>query len=274
MVVCFAGVLAGTALVFDVFFLTAGAGLALAALYTVPLLAGLVACLIAAAEDLGLDRPVLSWTVAATIAFGLANIAVVATVGAMRRTGPSDWRHGGEAVLLSAATVSCFAVVVVVMGNLAHSLGVVVKTRFPEKRRAPDVVRWPAPRRTAPAPNKPATIELARSKPALSTQGRVKPVSGRSRSPRSLTASNFLCSGSWISPSRGRWSCQVMRPAMRIGEPPELCVVWLSRPHRRHLRPGRPQAPGATARAATSKGDRSGASVVGLLVRSHALSRR
>jgi uncharacterized membrane protein len=174
MVVCFAGVLAGTALVFDVFYLIAGAGLALAALYTVPLLAGLVACLIAAADDLGLNRPVLSWTVAATVAFGLANIAVVATVGAMRRTGPSDWRHGAEAILLSAATVLCFAVIAVVMGNLARSLGIEVKTRFPEKRRAPEVVRGPAPRPTAA--NKPARSKPARSKPALATSERVKPV--------------------------------------------------------------------------------------------------
>jgi uncharacterized membrane protein len=145
MVVCFAAALALTALVFDVFYLGAGARLALAALYTVPVLAGLIGCLIAAADDLGLERPVLSWTVAATVAVGLTNIALVAAIGASLRTGPSDWRHGAEAVLFGAVSGLCIAVTAVVMGNLAHSLGIETRTRIPERRRAPTTVPVAAP---------------------------------------------------------------------------------------------------------------------------------
>ena len=265
----------GRRFVFDVFYLTAGAGLALAALYTVPLLAGLVACLIAAADDLGLDRPVLSWTVAATMAFGLANIAVVATVGAMLRTGPSDWRHGAEAILLSAATVSCFAVIAVVMGNLAHSLGIEVKTRFPEKRRTPEVVRGPAPRPTAPAANgpapyKPAHSKPARSKPALATPERVKPVRQIEEPtkpyrfelpvPRLVDLTEprpvVLSAG-----GTGHADRRTPRNLRGLAIPSS----------RRHLRPGRPPGPGVTAPAATKVR----ASVGACRGRSsHALSRR
>lgn len=56
MVVCFAAALTGTALVFDVFYLVASPGLTLALVYTVPVLAGLIAGLVAAADDVGLAR--------------------------------------------------------------------------------------------------------------------------------------------------------------------------------------------------------------------------
>jgi uncharacterized membrane protein len=169
MVVCFAGVLAGAALVFDVFYLTAGTGVALAALYTVPLLAGLTACLIAAAEELGLERPVVSRTVAATVVVGLTNIAVVATAATMRRTGPSDWRYGLEAILFSAVSVLCFALTAVVMGTLAHSLGIELKTRFPERKPVP-----------APAPPPKAAIRIQQER--VEPRQKVEKAPGRDRS--------------------------------------------------------------------------------------------
>jgi hypothetical protein len=43
MVVCFAAALTGTAVVFDIFYLVASPGLTLALVYTVPVLAGLIA---------------------------------------------------------------------------------------------------------------------------------------------------------------------------------------------------------------------------------------
>lgn len=140
MVVCFAAALTGTALVFDVFYLVASPGLALAAVYTVPVLAGLIAGLVAAADDLGLERRVLGWTIAAAVAVGISNIAVVAMVAAMMRTGPSDWGAGGRAVLLAACSALCFSVSIVVIGNLIGSLvsrlGVDIKTRFPVRKKA------------------------------------------------------------------------------------------------------------------------------------------
>jgi hypothetical protein len=148
-----------------VFYLGAGARPALAALYTVPVLAGLVGCLIAAADDLGLERPVLSWTVAATVVVGLTNIALVAAIGASLSTGPSDWRYGAEAVMFAAASGLCIAVTAVVMGNLAQSLGIATKTRIPERRRAPATARVPAavsvvkPRPKAPARSEPKPAE-------------------------------------------------------------------------------------------------------------------
>ncbi|HEU4946331.1 MAG TPA: hypothetical protein VFT31_04195 [Kribbella sp.] len=158
MVVWFAGAVAVTASVFDVLYVYAGTGLALAALYTIPLLAGLIACLIAGAEDLGLEPPVLSWTVAAAVAVGLTNTALVATVAAMHRTGPSDWRQGGEAVLLSAVSVPCFAVTAWAMANLARKLGIDLKTRLPEKKRVLPPVSVLAARPKAPVRPRPAQV--------------------------------------------------------------------------------------------------------------------
>src|SRR5688500_13747207 len=92
VVICFAAALAGTALVFDVFYLVASPGRTLAMVYTVPVLAGLIAALVAAADDVELERRVLGWTIAAAVAIGITNVVVVAMIAAMRRTGPSDWK--------------------------------------------------------------------------------------------------------------------------------------------------------------------------------------
>jgi hypothetical protein len=137
MVICFAAALAGTALVFDVFYLVANPGLTLAMVYTVPVLAGLIAGLVAAADDVELERGVLVWTIAAAIAVGITNVVVVAMVAAMRRTGPSDWKSGGQSVLLAACTVVAVAVMVVVIGWLISALGIDLKTKFPKKKYVP-----------------------------------------------------------------------------------------------------------------------------------------
>lgn len=139
MVVAFAGALAGTALVFDVFYLIASPGLALALVYTVPVLAGLVAGLVAAADDVGLERRELVWTVLATVVLGLTNAVLVAMVSAMRRTDPSNWRAGWQAVLFAGCTVFSVALMIVVLGKLVRVLGVEVQTRWPV-RAVPVVV--------------------------------------------------------------------------------------------------------------------------------------
>jgi uncharacterized membrane protein len=237
MVVCFAAALAGTAIVFDVFSLGAGARPALAAIYTVPVLAGLLGCLIAAAEDLGLERPVLSWTVAATLAVGLTNVALVATIGASRRTGPSDWQYGAEAVLFGAVSGLCIAVTAVVMGNLAHSLGIETRTHIPDRRRAPATVRVPATVAGA--------TSVARSRPqALAGKPkRTEPPPQIEESPAAeffeLPAPRVvhLAEPRPVGPSAGRTGHADRRtPRTRRG----LAVP----PARRVLRPGRPPDPG------------------------------
>lgn len=157
MVVCFAGALAGAALLFDVFYLVAGTGLGLAALYTVPPLAGLIGCLIAAAEDLGLERPVVYSTIAASLSVGLTNVVLVATVAAMWRTGPSDWRTGGQAILLSLLTVVCFGVTAALTGYLARKLGIQLRMGVPPKKRVAKASPvLDAPVRVAAKPAQPA----------------------------------------------------------------------------------------------------------------------
>ncbi|MGC4943584.1 hypothetical protein [Kribbella sp. DT2] len=133
MVVGFAGALAGTALVFDVFYLVASPGLALALVYTVPVLAGLVAGLVAAADDVGLERRELVWTVLATVVLGLTNAVVVAMAAAMRRTDPSDWSAGWQAVLFAGCSVFAVALTIVVLGKLVRVLRIDVQTRWPAK---------------------------------------------------------------------------------------------------------------------------------------------
>lgn len=133
MVICFAAALAVTALVFDVFYLVASPGLALAAVYTVPVLAGLIAGLVAAADDVELERRVLVWTIAATVAVGITNVVLVAMLAAMRRTGPSNWGAGGQAILFAACTILAVAVTTVVVGNLIHTLGIDIKTKLKKK---------------------------------------------------------------------------------------------------------------------------------------------
>lgn len=134
MVICFAAALAGTALVFDVFYLVASPGLTLAMVYTVPVLAGLIAGLIAAADDVELERRVLIWTVLATVAVGITNTLVVAMIAAMSRTGTSNYKAGGQAVLFAACTVLAVAVMVVVISSLITTLGLELKTKRPQKK--------------------------------------------------------------------------------------------------------------------------------------------
>lgn len=163
MVVCFAGALAGTALVFDALYVLGGTGLALAALYTVPLLAGLIGCLIAAAEDLQLSGPVLRWTVVTTLAGGLTNICLVVMFGAMWRTGPDDWAAGGQAVLMSAVSLPVIALNLAVVRELAYSLGLVLRTKLP----APKAHRPPKGRSVKKAAAKPSREMTARERAAL-----------------------------------------------------------------------------------------------------------
>ncbi|MBB5841517.1 hypothetical protein [Kribbella italica] len=143
MVVGFAGALAGTALVFDVFYLVASPGLALALVYTVPVLAGLVAGLVAAADDVGLERRELVWTVVATVVLGLTNAVVVAMLAAMRRTDPSNWNAGWQAVLFAGCSVFAVALTIVVLGKLVRVLRIDVQTRWPVKA-VPAAVPAPA----------------------------------------------------------------------------------------------------------------------------------
>ena len=148
MVICFAAALAGTALVFDVFYLAANPGLALAMVYTVPVLAGLIAGLVAAADDVELERRVLVWTIAATVAVGITNAVLVAMIAAMRRTAPSDWKSGGQSVLFAACLVLAVAVMVVVISGLISALGIDIKTKLPKKKYvapAPAVILRPKP---------------------------------------------------------------------------------------------------------------------------------
>jgi uncharacterized membrane protein len=134
MVICFAAALTGTALVFDVFYVVASPGLTLAAVYTVPVLAGLIAGLVAAFDEVELERPVLAWTVGVAVAVGITNIVVVAMVAAMRRTGPSNWAAGGQAVLLAACSVLSVAISIVVIGNLIPMLGLELRTKLRKKK--------------------------------------------------------------------------------------------------------------------------------------------
>jgi hypothetical protein len=164
MVICFAAALAGTALVFDVFYLVASPGLALALVYTIPVLAGLIAGLVAASDDVGLERKVLGWTVAATISVGITNAVLVAMIAAMRRTGPSDWAAGLRSILLAGCSLLAVAITVVVIGNLIPRLGIDIRTTLPKKKKK---VYVPPPALAAPKP--PVSKEAAaRAKPAPS----------------------------------------------------------------------------------------------------------
>jgi hypothetical protein len=164
MVICFAAALAGTALVFDVFYLVASPGLTLALVYTVPVLAGLIAGLVAASDEVGLERKVLGWTVASTIAVALTNVVVVAMIAAMRRTGPSDWADGFRAIMFAGCTVVAVAITIVVIGNLIPRLGIEIRTKLPPKKKK---VYVPPPTLAAPKPKPRVSKEAAaRAEPA------------------------------------------------------------------------------------------------------------
>jgi len=170
MVICFAAALAGTALVFDVFYLVASPGLTLAMVYTVPVLAGLIAGLVAAADDVELERRVLIWTILATVAVGITNVLVVAMIATMRRTGPADWKSGGQSILFAACTVLAVAVMVVVIGGQIRALGIEIRTKLPKKKKAyvpPAVLAKPKPlvSKEGAARAKPARIESVADEP-------------------------------------------------------------------------------------------------------------
>lgn len=165
MVVCFAAALTGTALVFDVFYLVASPGLTLALVYTVPVLAGLIAGLVAAADDVGLERRVLVRTVGVAVAFGITNAIVVAMLAAIRRTDPSNWAAGGQAVLFAGCTVLAVALSIVACRKLIDALGVELRTKLPRRPVRPPVaavaVAAPAPRvsKESAARANPAPVE-------------------------------------------------------------------------------------------------------------------
>ncbi|MEU8222024.1 hypothetical protein [Kribbella sp. NPDC048915] len=134
MVVCFAAALTGTALVFDVFYLVASPGLLLALVYTVPVLAGLVAGLVAAADDVDLERRVLLRTVGVAVALGITNAIVVAMIAAMIRTDPSNWGAGAQAVLFAGCSIFAIALSIVACRKLIDALGIELRTQLPHRR--------------------------------------------------------------------------------------------------------------------------------------------
>ncbi|WP_238161364.1 hypothetical protein [Kribbella antibiotica] len=172
MVVCFAAALTGTALVFDVFYLVASPGLTLALVYTVPVLAGLIAGLVAAADDVGLERRVLLRTVGMAVAVGIANAVIVAMLSAMTRTSPSDWGAGFRAVLFAGCTIFAVAFVIAAWSRLIDALGIELQTKLPRRAVRPPVAavavasaprvskesaaRAEAPRAPTPPPPPPA----------------------------------------------------------------------------------------------------------------------
>jgi hypothetical protein len=160
MVICFAAALTGTALVFDVFYLVASPGLTLALVYTVPVLAGLIAGLVAAADDVGLERRVLLRTVGLAVALGITNSIVVAMLAAMRRTDPSNWGAGGQAVLFAGCTVFAVALSIVATSKLIDVLGIEMRTKL---RRRP--VRIPI-----------AAVAVAAPRVSKESAARAKPV--------------------------------------------------------------------------------------------------
>ncbi|MFF0269746.1 hypothetical protein [Kribbella sp. NPDC004536] len=163
MVVCFAAALTGTALVFDVFYLVASPGLTLALVYTVPVLAGLIAGLVAAADDVGLERRVLLRTVGLAVALGITNSIVVAMIAAMTRTDPSNWAAGGQSVLFAACTVFAVAVSIVACRKLIDALGIELSTRLPHRRPPRSPLAAPAVAAPRPRVSKEAA---ARAEPA------------------------------------------------------------------------------------------------------------
>lgn len=112
MFALYAGVLAGAALIFDLLYLMVGGGVLMAVLYTLPVTAGLVACLVAAADELKLDRRAVRAAVQLAVGAGLTNALYLGAVNTMRATTPASWFTGAFAVLLSAAAVLSAAVTV------------------------------------------------------------------------------------------------------------------------------------------------------------------
>jgi hypothetical protein len=157
--------------VFDVFYLVASPGLMLALVYTVPVLAGLIAGLVAAADDVGLERRVLLRTVGFAVALGITNAIVVAMIAAMARTEPSNWTAGLQAVLFAGCSVFAVAVTIVACRTLIDALGIELRTRLPRRRPARSPLAAPAvagrtPRAGAGQAARVSKESAARAKPA------------------------------------------------------------------------------------------------------------
>ncbi|HEY4569329.1 MAG TPA: hypothetical protein VIH10_07680 [Kribbella sp.] len=165
IVVCFAAALTGTALVFDVFYIVASPGLTLALVYTVPVLAGLIAGLVAAADDVGLERGVLLRTVAFATALGITNAMVVAMIAAMSRTDSSNWAAGGQSVLFAGCTVLAVAITIVACRKLIDALGIELRTRLPRRRPARSPIAAPAVAAVTAAQQRASKESAARAKP-------------------------------------------------------------------------------------------------------------
>ena len=123
MFIAYTAALAGAAAIFDVIYLASGAGAGLAAISTAPIMAGLIAGLVLAADELRLDHLTVRLAAATTVAAGLANMTLLGAIGSMLGTGPSDWQTGVLAVFLSAAGVFFCAVTGWLAGRLAPHLG-------------------------------------------------------------------------------------------------------------------------------------------------------
>ena len=167
MVVCFGAALTGTALVFDVFYLVASPGLTLALVYTVPVLAGLIAGLVAAADDVDLAQGVLLRTGGLAVALGITNAIVVAMIAAINRTvtDPSNWAAGGQAVLFAGCTVFAVALSIVACSKLIDALGIELRTELPRRRVRVPVAAMPVARLAAPRPRV-SKESAARARPA------------------------------------------------------------------------------------------------------------
>jgi hypothetical protein len=120
MFALYAGVLTGAALIFDLFYLIIGGGILMAALYTVPVTAGLVACLLAAADELRLDRAAVGCAIQLAVAAGLTNALYLGALGRMFATTPTTWLTGVLAILLSTVAVAAAAISGHLIQRLAH----------------------------------------------------------------------------------------------------------------------------------------------------------
>ena len=73
-------------------------------------------------------------TIVAAVALGITNVVVVAMIAAMRRTEPSNWGAGGQAVLFAGCTVLAVAMSIVACRKLIDALGIELRTKLPRRR--------------------------------------------------------------------------------------------------------------------------------------------
>jgi hypothetical protein len=121
MFALYTGVLAGAALIFDLLYLMVGGGFLMAALYTLPVTAGLVACLLAAADELRLDRPAIKCAILLAGAAGLTNALYLGAVGGILAITPTSWFTGIATLVLSVAAVAGATVTGYLIQRLATS---------------------------------------------------------------------------------------------------------------------------------------------------------